>query len=125
MVRRLVYYALSEGESEPDTEEDTKLCPPTSSPQDEDLSDYQVVDEWDPSMDENPTDIAEQEQESLVPSEDETASEEISSPMVGMARRKTLPFERENVIAPFEEASIAELLFLKEGRPISPLFSSH
>ncbi len=51
MGRRSIYYNLSGGESGTESEEEFDLHPPQAS-QEEEETDYQIGDEWDPSMDE-------------------------------------------------------------------------
>ena len=85
MGRRAVFYTVHGGESGSASDEDFGL----HSPQEEE---YQVVDEMDPSMEENPHNIVEEDPESPLASDDETSSEEISSPMVGMGKKETITF---------------------------------
>ena len=68
MFRRVVSYDLPGAESEPDSEENFEISAPSTPPPSPHEAEYQVVDEWDPSMDENPADIAEEETEPSVPS---------------------------------------------------------
>ena len=49
MGRRSIYYTLSGGESGTESEDEFDSTPPQASQEDED-TDYQIVDEWDPSM---------------------------------------------------------------------------
>ena len=86
---RIALY-LSGGESDTDSEDEIETTNPSQLV--DDISDYQVVDEWNPSMDENPHDIAEEEPESPLSSVEEADSEEISGPMVGMGKKEAITF---------------------------------
>ena len=113
MGRRAVYYTVSGGESGTDSEEDFELSPQQTI-EEEDETDYQIVDEWDPSLDENQADIAEEEPESPLPSEEESASEEISGPMVGMGKKEAITFREGQCQRAFRGAIYCRTLLPQE-----------
>ncbi len=85
MGRRSIYYNISGGESGTESEEKFDVYPTQASQEEED-PDYQIVDEWDASMDENiqePADVGKEDQEALTAGED-ADSDDTSIPLVGM-----------------------------------------
>ena len=113
MGRRAVFYTVDGGESGSASDEDFDL----HYPQEEE---YQVVDEWDPSMDETPPNIVEEQPESPLPSEDETALVEISSPMVGMGKKETITFREGECHRAFRGALYCRTIIPQETQLIYP-----